>query len=86
MAVVARGGRRLVAHVRDHRGGAAAERAHRDEPEDDREAALDRLYDYMQRRLLEANLRNDPAIIDEVSGLLKTVKSAWDEIGSVAPA
>ncbi len=49
-------------------------------------ANLDRLYDYMQRRLLEANLRNDPAIIDEVSGLLKTVKSAWDEIGSVAPA
>ena len=45
-------------------------------------ASLDRLYDYMQRRLLEANVRNDVSIIDEVSGLLKTVKSAWDEIAN----
>lgn len=44
---------------------------------------LDALYDYMQRRLLAANIRNDPAMIDEVSNLMRTVKSAWDQI---APA
>lgn len=41
---------------------------------------LERLYDYMQRRLLEANLKNDPAMLDEVNDLLRTVKSAWIEI------
>lgn len=41
---------------------------------------LERLYDYMQRRLLEANIKNDPAMLDEVNELLRTVKSAWIEI------
>ena len=41
---------------------------------------LDALYDYMQRRLLEANIRNYPAMIDEVCNLMRTVKSAWDQI------
>jgi len=41
---------------------------------------LDRLYEYMERRLLEANLKNDEAILDEVSGLLRDIKSAWDAI------
>jgi len=41
---------------------------------------LERLYDYMQRRLLEANIKNDPAMLDEVNDLLRTVKSAWIEI------
>ena len=41
---------------------------------------LDRLYDYMQRRLLEANVHNDADKIEEVSGLMQTIKSAWDEI------
>jgi flagellar protein FliS len=36
----------------------------------------------MERRLIEANLKNEVAILDEVSGLLKDVKSAWDAIGS----
>lgn len=38
------------------------------------------LYDYAMRRLLEANLRNDPAAIDEVAGLVREVKTAWDAI------
>jgi len=43
-------------------------------------ANLDKLYDYMQRRLLEANLKNDMGMVEEVSGLLGKVKSSWDAI------
>ena len=43
-------------------------------------ANLDTLYDYMIRRLVEAGVQNDPAILDEVSSLLLEVKSAWDVI------
>ena len=42
---------------------------------------LDGLYDYMARRLVEANLNNDVEILDEVLGLLLEIKSAWDVIG-----
>ncbi len=45
---------------------------------------LDNLYEYMERRLLEANLKNDLEVLDEVSGLLRDVKSAWDAIGGVS--
>jgi len=41
---------------------------------------LDKLYDYMQRRLLEANMKNDMSMVEEVMGLLLKVKSSWDEI------
>ncbi|MFY8282065.1 flagellar export chaperone FliS [Pseudoalteromonas sp. SSMSWG5] len=38
------------------------------------------LYSYMIDRLLDASIKNDPVIIDEVSSLLKEIKSAWDAI------
>lgn len=41
---------------------------------------LDSLYAYMIQRLTNANLKNDAKIIDEVMGLLVTVKSGWDAI------
>ena len=41
---------------------------------------LDKLYDYMERRLVEANSKNDESMLDEVSELLMTIKAAWAEI------
>lgn len=41
---------------------------------------LEKLYDYMIRRLFEANVRNSVEMLDEVNGLLLQIKSAWDEI------
>jgi flagellar protein FliS len=44
-------------------------------------ANLDSLYQYMVSRLLEANVKNDAAQLDEVAGLLRDVKTGWDAIG-----
>ena len=41
---------------------------------------FDALYDYMMIRLTEANLRNDPGLLDEVAGLMSELKEAWDAI------
>ncbi len=41
---------------------------------------LDSLYIYITQQLVQANLDNDESILDEVSGLLKDVKTAWDAI------
>ncbi len=41
---------------------------------------LEGLYVYMTNRLMEANLRNDADMIDEVARLLITVKEGWDAI------
>lgn len=43
-------------------------------------ANLDRLYDYMNRRLLEASSANDTTMVDEVMSLLLEIKSGWDGI------
>ncbi|MDH0729471.1 flagellar export chaperone FliS [Pseudomonas sichuanensis] len=47
---------------------------------------LSSLYAYMTNRLMQANIDNDPAIIDEVAQLLITVKSGWDAIADAQPA
>ena len=41
---------------------------------------LDDLYDYMERRLLHANVENDLRMLNEVSGLLGEIKGGWDAI------
>ncbi|WP_044041710.1 flagellar export chaperone FliS [Caballeronia insecticola] len=38
---------------------------------------LDALYTYMARRLLEANLKQDEAMLVEVDNLLATLEEAW---------
>jgi len=45
---------------------------------------LARLYDYMQRRLLEANSRQKAEPLDEVERLLATLQSGWDSIGAAS--
>jgi len=44
------------------------------------------LYDYMTRRLLHANLNNDPEALEEVLKLIGELRSAWEAIGNKAPA
>jgi flagellar protein FliS len=41
---------------------------------------LSDLYDYMNQRLLQANLKNDTTILDEVSTLLIELRGAWESI------
>lgn len=42
---------------------------------------LDSLYVFMTQQLMFANLNNQVSKLDEVSGLLADLKSAWDAIG-----
>ncbi len=41
---------------------------------------LDSLYEYMIARLTEANVSNEPELLEEVSVLLRNVKQGWDAI------
>lgn len=41
---------------------------------------LSSLYEYMSMRLLDANLKNDPLVLDEVARLLNELKEGWDGI------
>lgn len=45
-------------------------------------ANLDDLYDYIIRRLTEANYTNDPLLLDECTSLLGEIKTAWDAIAA----
>jgi flagellar secretion chaperone FliS len=38
------------------------------------------LYDYMNRQLIEANLKGDIAILDEVEGLVTEFRDTWKEV------
>ncbi len=43
---------------------------------------LHALYNYMLRRVMEANIRLETGTIDEVIGLLEELRSAWQELAS----
>jgi flagellar protein FliS len=38
------------------------------------------LYDYIERRLVQANMASDAAILDEVSALLLEIRGGWESI------
>lgn len=44
---------------------------------------LDNLYEYAQRQLMQANLSNNPELLDDAVNTLKPVQEAWRDI---APA
>lgn len=39
-----------------------------------------RMYDYILRRLIEANVKNDPAILDEVETYVRQFQETWKEV------
>lgn len=43
--------------------------------------SLDALYAYMSNRLMQANIRNQPELVQEVIKLLADLKGAWEAIG-----
>jgi len=47
-------------------------------------ANLEALYDYMIRKLVEANRNNDTAVLAELIGLMAEVKQGWDSIAEQA--
>lgn len=59
----------LQGSLNDKEGGALA-------------ANLDNLYDYIIRRLTQANYENNIEYLDECGRLLGEIKTAWDAIGA----
>ncbi len=47
---------------------------------------LSSLYDYMARRLVQANRSNDTAAIDEVAGLFREIRDGWSAVDPDSPA
>ncbi|PKH55720.1 flagellar protein FliS [Shewanella sp. Choline-02u-19] len=41
---------------------------------------LSDLYDFMLRRITEANVNNDVNALDDVSNIIRTIKEGWDAI------
>lgn len=42
-------------------------------------SSLEILYDYIYRRLIEANIQKDTDILEEVYGLIKELRDTWKE-------
>lgn len=45
---------------------------------------LDSMYDYMLRRLIDANLKKDNEIIEEVLGYARELRNTWEQAMKVA--
>lgn len=45
---------------------------------------LDQLYEYMQNLIIESNLKNNEAPLEEVENLLTTLQSGWQNIENKA--
>jgi flagellar protein FliS len=46
---------------------------------------LDALYDYMSRQLIKANISNDVRCVEEVSDLLREIRTGWQGIKPSPP-
>lgn len=46
---------------------------------------FDNVYRYLQQRLLEANIKKDPAILEEVLKHLRTLRDTWKEVMRLSP-
>ncbi|RMF92377.1 MAG: flagellar export chaperone FliS [Candidatus Schekmanbacteria bacterium] len=44
---------------------------------------LERLYEFINFKILEANMKNNPAFIDESIKILKTIKEGWDKLSEI---
>lgn len=42
-------------------------------------AELRKLYTYMLKRMVEANMKKDKAILEEISGMLSGLRDTWNE-------
>jgi len=49
-------------------------------------ANLNELYSYVTRRLFHVNAHNDLAVLDEIHGLMKEIRDAWEGVPSLVPA
>jgi flagellar protein FliS len=47
---------------------------------------LNELYSYVTRRLFHANAHNDLAVLDEIHGLMREIRDAWEGMPSLVPA
>ncbi len=45
---------------------------------------MKRLYEYMNRRLVEGNIKNDSSILSEVEGLVREFRDTWKEAMQLA--
>ncbi|HWT73658.1 MAG TPA: flagellar export chaperone FliS [Mobilitalea sp.] len=41
---------------------------------------FDNIYEYIHRRLLDANLKKDTAILDEALGYIREIRDTWKEV------
>lgn len=41
---------------------------------------FDNIYDYLDRRLVEANMKKDTAILEEICDHLRSVRDTWKEV------
>ena len=46
---------------------------------------LDELYNYVTRRLLHVNARNDLQALEEIYGLMFEIRSAWESVPELIP-
>lgn len=46
---------------------------------------LNELYSYVTRRLFHVNAHNDLAVLDEIHGLMREIRDAWEGVPSLVP-